>query len=234
MADDFEYISRARLDYRGGYRNAYLGEVPEPVVYGVQGALREYYGAMEGPPIASTLDHIVPPSPAECTAPFAAPWQGARSRLTGTLRGYRGRPHRRLGKTIRIKSIHVHYELAVPPSRGGHRAGADVHPPGMPGAPEREGAIDSRGMPASGRRRHRRGAGRGRRRRARVTAFDLWNEHHANATDGHLHRRPHRRLAGRLTHVAADADRIAHVVERVEERHEVVVRVTSGRASKSR
>jgi hypothetical protein len=28
-------------------------------VYGVQGTLREYYGAKEGPPIASTLDHIV-------------------------------------------------------------------------------------------------------------------------------------------------------------------------------
>src|SRR5258705_7779606 len=59
MADEFEYISRARLEYRDGYRRAYLGEVPEPVVYGVQGALREYYGAKEGPPIASTLDHMV-------------------------------------------------------------------------------------------------------------------------------------------------------------------------------
>src|SRR5262245_9346206 len=59
MPDDFEYISRARLEYRDGYRNAYLGEVAEPVVYGVQGALREYYGAKEGPPVASTLDHIV-------------------------------------------------------------------------------------------------------------------------------------------------------------------------------
>jgi hypothetical protein len=59
MADDFEYISRTRLVYRDGYRQAYLGEVPEPVVYGVQGALRQYYGAKEGPPIASTLDHIV-------------------------------------------------------------------------------------------------------------------------------------------------------------------------------
>jgi len=59
MADDFEYISRSRLEYRDGYRNAYLGEVAEPVVYGVQGALREYYGAKEGPVIASTLDHIV-------------------------------------------------------------------------------------------------------------------------------------------------------------------------------
>ncbi len=59
MADEFEYISRVRLEYRGGSRNAYLGEVPEPVVYGVQGALREYYGVKEGPPVASTLDHIV-------------------------------------------------------------------------------------------------------------------------------------------------------------------------------
>ena len=59
MADDFEYISKARLEYRDGYRNAYLGEVAEPVMYGVQGALRQYYGVTEGPPIASTLDHIV-------------------------------------------------------------------------------------------------------------------------------------------------------------------------------
>ena len=59
MPDDFEYISRARLEFQGGYRRAYLGEVPEPVVYGVQGALRDYYGVKEGPPIASTLDHIV-------------------------------------------------------------------------------------------------------------------------------------------------------------------------------
>ena len=59
MTDDFEYISRARLEYRNGYRHAYLGEVPEPVVYGVQGALRQYYGVKEGRPVASTLDHIV-------------------------------------------------------------------------------------------------------------------------------------------------------------------------------
>jgi hypothetical protein len=59
MPDDFEYISRARLEYAGGYRHAYLGEVADPVIDGVQGALREYYGAKEGPPVASTLDHIV-------------------------------------------------------------------------------------------------------------------------------------------------------------------------------
>ena len=59
MADDFVYLSRAGLEYRDGYRHAYLGDVPEPVIYGVQGRLREYYGLKEGPPIASTLDHIV-------------------------------------------------------------------------------------------------------------------------------------------------------------------------------
>jgi hypothetical protein len=59
MAEDFEYVSHSRLEYHEGYRRAFLGEVPEPVVYGVQGKLREYYGAKEGPPIASTLDHIV-------------------------------------------------------------------------------------------------------------------------------------------------------------------------------
>ena len=36
-----------------------LRDVPAPVVYGVQGALREHYGVAEGPPVASTLDHIV-------------------------------------------------------------------------------------------------------------------------------------------------------------------------------
>ena len=59
MPDDFEYLSQARLEYRHGYRHAYLGGVPAPVVYGVQGRLREYYGVAEGPPVASTLDHIV-------------------------------------------------------------------------------------------------------------------------------------------------------------------------------
>jgi hypothetical protein len=59
MPDDFEYVSHTRLEYHEGLRRAFLGEVPEPVVYGVQGKLREHYGAKEGPPIASTLDHIV-------------------------------------------------------------------------------------------------------------------------------------------------------------------------------
>ena len=41
-------------------RHSYMGDVPAPVVYAVQGNLKEYYGVPEdAPPIASTLDHIV-------------------------------------------------------------------------------------------------------------------------------------------------------------------------------
>jgi hypothetical protein len=60
MTEPFEYISRTRLEYRDGFRRAYLGDIPEPVTYGVQGALRQYYGVKDNvPPMASTLDHIV-------------------------------------------------------------------------------------------------------------------------------------------------------------------------------
>jgi hypothetical protein len=60
MTEPFEYISRTRLEYRDGFRRAYLGEIPEPVTYGVQGALRQYYGVKDDvPAVASTLDHIV-------------------------------------------------------------------------------------------------------------------------------------------------------------------------------
>jgi hypothetical protein len=60
MSEPFEYVSRTRLEYRDGFRRAYLGDVAEPVTYGMQGALRQYYGVKgEVPPMASTLDHIV-------------------------------------------------------------------------------------------------------------------------------------------------------------------------------
>jgi len=59
MADGFTYISKTRLEMQDRVRHAFLGDVPEPVKYGVQGALREYYGAGEGPPVAATLDHII-------------------------------------------------------------------------------------------------------------------------------------------------------------------------------
>ena len=58
---DVVYVSRARIEpVRGPIRHGYLGEVPEPVVYGMQGSLRDWYrvGADE-PNTASTLDHIV-------------------------------------------------------------------------------------------------------------------------------------------------------------------------------
>ena len=60
MSERFEYISRNTLAMRDGLRRATLGDAPGEVTYGVQGALKEYYGAPEdAPPVAATLDHIV-------------------------------------------------------------------------------------------------------------------------------------------------------------------------------
>lgn len=59
MAETFTYHSKNRITLKDGMRHAYIGEVKEPFVYGHQGNLREYYGGADGPPIPSTLDHIV-------------------------------------------------------------------------------------------------------------------------------------------------------------------------------
>lgn len=58
---DVVYTSRARIEpVRGPIRRAYLGDVPEPVIYGMQGDLRAWYKApADEPDTASTLDHIV-------------------------------------------------------------------------------------------------------------------------------------------------------------------------------
>jgi hypothetical protein len=60
MARESIYISRAQLEMRDGLRHAYLGDVNEPVIFGLQGALKEYLGApADSPSMASTLDYIV-------------------------------------------------------------------------------------------------------------------------------------------------------------------------------
>ena len=49
----------------------------------------------------------------------------------------------RVGKTIRIKSIHVHYELAVPAeSREATERALALHPQGCPAHQSVQGAID--------------------------------------------------------------------------------------------
>ena len=55
------YVSRARIEPAGGrIRHGYLGKLPEPVVYGMQGSLRDWYKVgPDEPDTASTLDHIV-------------------------------------------------------------------------------------------------------------------------------------------------------------------------------
>ncbi|HEX7784879.1 MAG TPA: OsmC family protein [Methylomirabilota bacterium] len=48
-----------------------------------------------------------------------------------------------VGKTIRIKSIHLHYELSVPPeSREATERALAVHPQGCPAHQSVQGAID--------------------------------------------------------------------------------------------
>ena len=144
MPDDFEYISRARLEYRDGARHAYLGEVPEPVIYGMQGALRQYYGVKEGAPGASTLDLIV-------AAVAGCMYGTLRGALAGRKIGfdrdtYTASVEGRItgaGKTIRITSIHMHYDLAVPAdaAEATERALA-LHPQGCPAHESVKGAIE--------------------------------------------------------------------------------------------
>ncbi|MGH7268375.1 MAG: OsmC family protein [Candidatus Rokuibacteriota bacterium] len=48
-----------------------------------------------------------------------------------------------VGKTIRIRSIHLHYELAVPPdAREGTERALALHPEGCPAHQSVKGAID--------------------------------------------------------------------------------------------
>src|SRR5439155_765117 len=118
MADDFEYVSKTRLVYRNGARHAYLGDVPEPVVYGVQGALRQYYRAPAGPPVAPTLDHIL-----------AGEVEGG-IRVQRALDGVLQRAA--LGKR-RAEREHrgrqrASYDVAVPPpDLEPHAAGVEIH-----------------------------------------------------------------------------------------------------------
>jgi hypothetical protein len=58
---DVVYVSRARIEpIRGPIRHAYLGNVAEPVVFGMQGTLRDWYKVgPDEPETASTLDYIV-------------------------------------------------------------------------------------------------------------------------------------------------------------------------------
>lgn len=56
------YVSESRIERLGGpVRAAHLPAEPEPVLYGVHGAVAEHYGAPEGtfPAHATTLDHVV-------------------------------------------------------------------------------------------------------------------------------------------------------------------------------
>ena len=115
MAEGFEYISRARIEFRDGYRHAYLGEVVQPVVYGVQGALRAHYGVAAGPPAVSTLDRIVAAAGGWMYGTLrgalaARQVQHDIDRFTATVEGRIAGPNK---TTIRIVAIHVAHTLEL-------------------------------------------------------------------------------------------------------------------------
>ena len=59
---DVVYRSEVRIEReKGPMRRAYLPAEPEPVVFGVHGAIAEHYKVPPGafPPHATTLDYIV-------------------------------------------------------------------------------------------------------------------------------------------------------------------------------
>jgi hypothetical protein len=59
---DVAYTSTVRIErVRGPLRKAFLPEEPEPILFGVHGAVAEHYGVniKEHTPHATTLDYLV-------------------------------------------------------------------------------------------------------------------------------------------------------------------------------
>lgn len=57
---DVAYRSRVRIvRERGPVRHAHLPATPEPVEFGVHGAIAEHYGVRPERDIATTLDYVV-------------------------------------------------------------------------------------------------------------------------------------------------------------------------------
>jgi uncharacterized OsmC-like protein len=132
------YTSEARIDLMGGpVRHGYLGNISEPVVFGMQGTLRDWYKVgPDEPDAASTLDYIV----AAVGACMAGTLRRAflareipvdndtiKTRVTGTVE--------KIGNGIKITAIHVDYKLRIPKDK---REEA-----------ERSVAVHDKGCPAS-------------------------------------------------------------------------------------
>lgn len=61
MSDIIELtkITIFQKDTANKIREAYIGDFKEPVMFGVHGGVREFYGVDTDPEYPSTLDHIV-------------------------------------------------------------------------------------------------------------------------------------------------------------------------------
>ncbi|MCM3611070.1 hypothetical protein M4S82_07365 [Planococcus sp. MERTA32b] len=61
MSDIIELtkITILQKDTANKIREAYIGDFKDPVIFGVHGGVREFYGVDTDPEFPSTLDHIV-------------------------------------------------------------------------------------------------------------------------------------------------------------------------------
>jgi hypothetical protein len=57
---DVAYTANIRIErVKGPNRLAYLPATPDPVPFGVHGAIAEHYGVEVETPTATTLDHVI-------------------------------------------------------------------------------------------------------------------------------------------------------------------------------
>lgn len=57
---DVAYTANIRIErLKGPVRRAYLPATPDPVMFGVHGAIAEHYGVEPDTEIATTLDYII-------------------------------------------------------------------------------------------------------------------------------------------------------------------------------
>jgi hypothetical protein len=54
------YVSRVKIvKDKGARRRAYIDPFPDPVVYGLHGAVKKFYGVEPEEELPTTLDHVI-------------------------------------------------------------------------------------------------------------------------------------------------------------------------------
>ena len=96
-------------------RHAYIGEFPEPVVYGVHGGVKEFYGVEPEVEHPSTLDHIVAAAGGWLVGTLSGALEARKiptspdkvsAQIQGTIEAPEG--------VLKITKITCHYRVKVP------------------------------------------------------------------------------------------------------------------------